>query len=269
MKKNFMLCLIMSLFFVVTGCSSSADAPTKINNGEKIFKKTPELFNVELDLNERESFFIDNTSMMEVIEDGYKKRNQFVEKNHFVFDIDYSFLRQKGSESEKKYDKKDLSILTNYIENNIKKNKIRETNNENNSPNYSVNLKIEKCLMFDKGLFDKEILLEYNVKIVKNEEILNSFPGVVIMKKIKSSPKDKINNFIIKEISDILENISNNKEINKSEKFNNTDNLKKYSKLGPALMDYQLIRRLSKEEEDCTIEYTIPINWARFFYFRR
>lgn len=270
MKKIFTLMIII---ICLIGCKNeNYKAEKKITQISKDLKNKIEKHKIyieEIKLKEDETFFIENSAMMEVIETGIAKGETHVESNTFKFDIDYSQLRNIGNKCDKKYDINDLNVLKESLIDSININEIGIVTSVREEAEYSISLTINNSLIIYEGIMNTKGVVGYSFEINNiKKDIINRTNSSFTFEKLKTPIKNSINSIIEEDVINSYCSLNSESYINNNfEKKYGIVNM--YSNSISALINFKVVRLLSKTEGDMEYKYQCPMDWYRFFYTKK
>lgn len=267
MKKLF---IFMIALIFTTGCTNNEKAGKVIVKLNKNSISDKKIYISEVTLNKNETFFITNNQMFKVINDGVNKNKVDVGGGRFRFNIDYSLMRDYASQSEMKYSDNDLEYLKESIRENINLNKNGKVVGNKDEADILLTVNVEKCLIIDEGILSKKVLFEYNIEIRnKSDEVLYSSWPAVTFQNVKQPISNSINRVIIQEVCTILDKININTSDLEEVLPRQEGEMTKYPDFIKAMDNFIIVRTISKEEGRRRYEYRVPMEWERFFYYKK
>jgi hypothetical protein len=269
MKKIILIILILSFI----GCKNEnyiaekkvIQIPIEVKSNIKKYK----IYVEDIKIKEEETFFIEDSAMMDVIETGLEKGKIEIDSKIFKFDIDYNQLRKIGNKCNKKYNINDMQVLKQSLKDSIIENGIGEVTLIKDEADYSISLLINSSIIIYEGVLSTKGVIGYNFEIynIKNDSRYLKERGF-IFENLKRPLKNSINSIIGEDI------ISSYCSLNSETLINNNfeqkyGDIKIYLNFIAAVRNFKVVRLLSKIEGDVMYKYQCHMDWYRFFYVKK
>lgn len=237
--------------------------------GEQTAVSKSKIYIENVAVNDSETFFIENSAMIEVINKGIEMGKQNNGDGSFTFDVDYGYLRKLGNESEKKYDANDITVLKESLAESITAGGFGSVTDNRAEADYAVSININTLLVICEGSMSTKGVAGYSFDIVNLKNESDYFKQrSFIFENLKVPMKSSINTIILEEVLSELNLISGGTAV-AAEAEKKYKNVSFYENIVTALLNFKVVRSLTHEEGDKIYKYKFPMDWYRFFYAKK
>ena len=229
--------------------------------GEQTAVSKSKIYIENVAVNDSETFFIENSAMIEVINKGIEMGKQNNGDGSFTFDVDYGYLRKLGNESEKKYDANDITVLKESLVESITAGGFGSVTDNRAEADYAVSININTLLVICEGSMSTKGVAGYSFDIVNLKNESDYFKQrSFIFENLKVPMKSSINTIILEEVLSELNLISGGTAV-AAEAEKKYKNVSFYENIVTALLNFKVVRSLTHEEGDKIYKYKFPMDW--------